>query len=152
MEGLEGKVAVVVGGASGIGRATSIRLAHEGAKVVVSDISADGANQVAEEIRHENGLSAAFTADISSDADMKALAQFAVEEFGGISLLHNVAADLALGMTEDSDILGASMDTFDKTLAVTLRGYVLACRVALPHIIAGGGGAIVNTSSLVAQR
>lgn len=152
MNGLGGKVGIVAGGASGIGKATAHRLAREGACVVVADISETAAVAVAESIRSAGGAAAAFTVDVSDETAVLAAVRFTVERFGRLDLLYNVAADLAHGIANDTDILATSLEAFDQTLAVTLRGYVLTCRAALPHMIEGGGGAIVNTSSLAALR
>ena len=152
MNGLEGKVGVVVGGASGIGRATAIRLAGEGAMVVIGDISESGAQSVANEIREMGGVADAIGVDISQESQVEELFHFALERFGRIDLLHNVAADLAFGMSNDFDILSTPIESFDQTLAVTLRGYVISCKKAIPYMIESGGGSIVNTSSLVALQ
>ena len=152
MHGLDGKVGLVIGGASGIGKATAHRLAQEGASVVVGDISESGARRTAESIRADGGVAEAFAVDISDEAQVDALVQFTVDNYGRLELLHNVAADLAHGMSNDYDILTTTLEAFDETLSVTLRGYVLSCRSALPRMIEAGGGAIVNTSSLVALR
>jgi NAD(P)-dependent dehydrogenase (short-subunit alcohol dehydrogenase family) len=97
-------------------------------------------------------LADAFAVDISEESQVEALVQFTIERFGRLDVLHNVAADLAHGMANDHDILTTTLAAFDETLSVTLRGYVLSCRSALPRMIESGGGAIVNTSSIVALR
>jgi NAD(P)-dependent dehydrogenase (short-subunit alcohol dehydrogenase family) len=152
MDGLTGKVGVVVGGGAGLGRATSKRLGKEGVSVVVSDINADAAEAVAESIRAAGGEAVSFAADISSEEQVNDLVTFTVQKYGRLQLLHNVAADLKHCMEADFDILGTTIDAFDHTIAVDLRGYVLTCRAALPHMVEAGGGAIVNTSSLAALR
>jgi NAD(P)-dependent dehydrogenase (short-subunit alcohol dehydrogenase family) len=152
MEGLSGKVAIVAGGGAGLGRATARRLGKEGVSVVVGDINESAAETVAESIRQAGGKAAAFAFDISSEKQVNALVAFAVATFGGLQLLHNVAADLRHCMAADFDLLGTTLESFDHTIAVDLRGYVLTCRAALPHMIEGGGGSIVNTSSLAAIR
>jgi NAD(P)-dependent dehydrogenase (short-subunit alcohol dehydrogenase family) len=152
MNGLRGKVGVVVGGASGVGKATSLRLAQEGVSVVVADINDAGAKAVAESIRSEGGTAEPFGVDLSDESQVGELVTFAVQRFGGVDLLHNVAADLVHCTTNDHDILTTTLDAFDQTWAVTLRGYVLSCRAVLPSMLERGGGAIVNTSSLAALR
>lgn len=152
MDGLAGKVGVVVGGGAGLGRASALRLGAEGVAVVVSDINAAAAQTVAETIRAAGGEASAVAADISNEEQVNALMAFTVEKYGRLQLLHNVAADLKHCMEADLDILSTTLDSFDHTIAVDLRGYVLTCRAALPHMVAGGGGAIVNTSSLAASR
>jgi NAD(P)-dependent dehydrogenase (short-subunit alcohol dehydrogenase family) len=152
MNGLQGKVGLVVGGASGVGRATSIRLAQEGAKVVVGDINEPAAAAVADEIRSAGGEAEWCQVDLRREDDVKALIEFTVEKFGRIDLLHNVAYDPVHVTTKDLDITTTALDDYDEMHAVTLRGYVLTCREAIPHMVAQGGGAIVNTSSLAALR
>jgi NAD(P)-dependent dehydrogenase (short-subunit alcohol dehydrogenase family) len=152
MDGLAGKVGVVVGGGAGLGRSSARRLGAEGVAVVVSDINAAAAEAVCETIRAAGGEASSFAADISSESQVNALIAFTVEKYGRLQLLHNVAADLKHCMEADFDILGTTLESFDHTIAVDLRGYVLTCRAALPHMVADGGGAIVNTSSLAAMR
>jgi NAD(P)-dependent dehydrogenase (short-subunit alcohol dehydrogenase family) len=152
MEGLSGKVGIVAGGGAGLGRATARRLGREGVSVVVADINKDAADAVAQSIRESGGEATAFAVDISNEEQVKDLVAFTVEQYGKLQLLHNVAADLRHCMTADFDILGTTLDSFDHTIAVDLRGYVLTCRAAIPHMIDAGGGAIVNTSSLAGIR
>jgi len=152
VHGLRDKVGIVVGGASGVGKATSIRLAQEGVSVVVGDINEAGARGVAESIRDAGGSAESFGVDLRDEAAVASLTEFAASRFGGVDFLHNVAADLVHVATNDHDILTTAVDTFDQMLAVTLRGYVLSCRAVLPYMLERGGGAIVNTSSLAALR
>jgi NAD(P)-dependent dehydrogenase (short-subunit alcohol dehydrogenase family) len=152
MEGLAGKVSIVAGGGAGLGRATARRLAKEGVSVVVGDINEAAAEAVAESIRADGGDAVAFAFDISSEEQVGNLMTFTVQKYGRVQLLHNVAADLRHCMEADFDLLGTTLDAFDHTIAVDLRGYVLTCRAALPHMIEAGGGAIVNTSSLAGIR
>jgi NAD(P)-dependent dehydrogenase (short-subunit alcohol dehydrogenase family) len=152
VNGLRDKVGIVIGGASGVGKATSIRLAQEGVSVVVGDINEAGADAVAEAIRADGGSAESFGADLTDDATISSLMEFTVGRFGRLDLLHNVGADLVNIASNDHDILSTTLDTFDRMVALTLRGYVVSCRTALPYMLKGGGGAIVNTSSLAALR
>jgi NAD(P)-dependent dehydrogenase (short-subunit alcohol dehydrogenase family) len=152
MNGLQDKVGLVLGGASGVGRATSIRLAQEGAKVVVGDLSGPGAATVAAEIRAAGGSAESIAVDLREESSINAAVEFVLEKFERIDLLHNVGYNPVHVTTKDFDITTTDMDDYDEMLAVTLRGYVLACRAAIPHMVAHGGGAIVNTSSLAAIR
>jgi NAD(P)-dependent dehydrogenase (short-subunit alcohol dehydrogenase family) len=152
MNGLEGKVALVAGGANGVGRATSLRLAREGAKVVVSDLDQPGAAAVAEQIRDLGGEAGSVQLDLRSEASVAAAVAAASEMYGQIDLLHNVGFSAVHVTTKDFDILTTELADFDEMIAVTLRGYVLTCRAVIPHMVANGGGAIVNTSSLAAIR
>ena len=143
MRGLNGKVAVVAGGAGGIGTATSIRLAEEGARVVVGDLDEQSAKGVAEEI--------AIPFDISVEDDVAGLVARAVEEFGGVDVVHANAADLSPGtIGQDSDATQIDLEVFDRTMQVNMRGHLLCARHAIPELLKRGGGALVFTSSVAA--
>jgi len=145
MQGLNDKVIVVAGGATGIGAATSKRLAEEGAKVVVGDINVDAAKATADAI---DGRHLRF--DITSEADCKALVELAVTEFGGLDGVFTVAADTSketLGRDSESDLLTVPLDVWQRTLDVNLTGTFLMTRSALPALLSRGGGSIVNTLS-----
>jgi NAD(P)-dependent dehydrogenase (short-subunit alcohol dehydrogenase family) len=146
MEGIAGKVAIVTGSASGIGRASARKLASEGAAVVVADINLDGAEETVELIEKEGGQALAQQADVSDEASVAAMVAAAVEHFGSLQLLHNNAADVVI-IQRDLDVITMDVEVWDRTLAVNLRGPMLGCKYALPHMIAAGGGAIVTTSS-----
>jgi NAD(P)-dependent dehydrogenase (short-subunit alcohol dehydrogenase family) len=145
MRGLEGKVAVVAGGAGGIGTATSMRLAEEGCKVVVGDLS-DEASAVAAAIKAAGGDAISCSVDISDDASVEALITSANEAYGGVDLFHANAADLSIIMS-DTNVLDIDLDIWDHTMAVNLRGFLLCTRHAIPQFQERGGGAIVYTSS-----
>jgi NAD(P)-dependent dehydrogenase (short-subunit alcohol dehydrogenase family) len=145
MERLVGKVAVVVGGGNGIGAASSRRLAAEGARVAVADIDPAAAKQVSDDI----GASAiAVTCDIADEQSVGQLFAQVKAAFGGVDLLHNVAADLSANtLGRDTDLLDVDLEVWDRTMHVDVRGYVLTMRQAIPSMLARGGGSIVNTSS-----
>lgn len=148
---LAGRVAIVTGAASGIGRATASALAREGAAVVVADLNADGAKRVAAEIEAAGGRAFGQATDVSSEPSVVAMVAAAVERFGGLDVLHNNAAlvDPAV-MGADGEVASLSLDTFERTLAVNLRGPLLGCKHAIPRMLERGGGVIVNTSSVAA--
>jgi len=148
MRGLDNLVAVVAGGGSGIGAATAVRLAQEGASVVVGDIVAQNAAAVAASIRADGGAAVAVEFDIARDESVAALVAAAVTEFGGLDLMHANAADLSPDVIgRDSDAVAVELDVFDRTIAVNLRGYLLCTRHSIPAMLGRGGGAIVYTSS-----
>ena len=152
MRGLNGKVAVVAGGAGGIETATSIRLAEEGARVVVGDLDEQSARGVAEEIARRGGTAVAIPFDISVEDDVAGLVARAVEEFGGVDMLHANAADLAPAtIGQDSDVTQIALEVFDRTMQVNMRGHLLCARHGIPELLKHrGGGAMVGTSSAAA--
>ena len=145
---LAGRVAIVTGAASGIGRASAIALARAGACVVVADLDATGAGRVAAEIASGGGRARAQQADVSDAGAVAAMVAAAVEGFGGLDILHNNAAasDPAV-IGSDGELADLDLAVWERTLAVNLRGPMLGCKYAIPRMLARGGGAIVNTSS-----
>ena len=149
MRGLRDKVAIVAGGAPGnIGGATAIRLAQEGMKVVVGDLNAAAAQLVADVIKSSGGYAIARGFDITDESAYKSLIEFTARELGGLDALFNVAADLSSQtIGRDTDVLSVPHDVWQRTIDVTLSGYMYGIRHALPLLIQRGGGAIVNTMS-----
>jgi NAD(P)-dependent dehydrogenase (short-subunit alcohol dehydrogenase family) len=153
MRGLDGKVAIVTGGASGLGRAIARRMASEGARVAVADIDDDGAARVVAEITDQGGSARAVSVDVSDEAAVRRMVGSTVDTFGRLDALFNNAA--ALGnetVGHDGDLSQLDVDTWDRTLAINLRGVMLGCKYAAPHLVAAGGGAIVNTASTGAYQ
>ncbi len=150
MQGIDGRVAIVTGSASGIGRASALTLAGYGASVVVADINLAGAQETVGLIEETGGSALAVEADISSEGSIKAMVDAAVDRFGVLHLLHNNAADVVI-IQRDGDVVNMDVEVWDRTMAVNLRGPMLGCKHAIPHMIAAGGGAIVTTSSTSGQ-
>jgi len=150
MEGIDGKVAIVTGAASGIGRASAQTLAAAGASVVVADINLAGAQETVELIEAVGGAALAVEADIASEESIAAMVAATVGHFGGLHLLHNNAADVMI-IQRDGDVVSMDVEVWDRTMAVNLRGPMLGCKHAIPHMIKAGGGAIVTTSSTSGQ-
>jgi len=140
---LEGKVAIVTGAGSGIGRAAALRFAREGARVVVADLNAESARTVVEEIQAAGGTGLAVVGDLSDQAVVDQVVQAAVGTFGGVDVLVNNAGII--------DRLSAAADVsdaeWDRIIRVNLTAPFLLTRAALPHMLAKGKGAIVNTAS-----
>ena len=133
-----------------LGRATAIKMAAEGARVVVSDIHEAGAEAVAAEIRQSGQDAVAITADLGDPGSVADLISSAVSNFGGrLDILHNNAAATNL-VEQDHDVATIQLDLWDRMLAVNLRGTMLATQGAIPVMVAGGGGAIINTTSISA--
>jgi NAD(P)-dependent dehydrogenase (short-subunit alcohol dehydrogenase family) len=139
---LEGKVAVVTGAGAGMGKAIVERFVREGAKVVAADIS--GLQNEVAEAAGPNCV--AFQVDVSKSAEVKAMLDLAVSRFGGLHVLCNNAG-IQGGMKPTGDY---DEDTFDRVMAVNAKGVFLGMRHAIPIMLAGGGGSIVNTASMAA--
>jgi len=148
MRGLTGKVAVVAGGAGGIGTATSLRLGEEGARVVVGDLNEAAARDVADRITQAGGSAIGIPFDIADEDSVRALVAAAIDAYGGVDLCHANAADLSVPVIMgDTDALDIDLGIWDRTMQVNLRGFLLCTRYAVPKMLERGGGAIVYTSS-----
>jgi NAD(P)-dependent dehydrogenase (short-subunit alcohol dehydrogenase family) len=139
---LEGKVAVVTGAASGIGRATARRLAAEGALVVAADLDAEGANRVADEL----GCDAAVV-DVTRAEDVAAMYDQAVARHGRLDVCFNNAG---ISPPEDGSILETDLDAWRRVQEVNLTSVYLCCKLGIPHLLRSGGGSVINTASFVA--
>lgn len=142
---LENKVAIVTGGAQGIGEATALRMAENGATVVIGDIQEEKGTAVVERIRRMNRRASFFRCDVSSARDIESLVEGALKEYGCVDVLHNNAGiDFSAPFTQMDD--AAWQRVIDTNLTSVFRG----CRCVVPHMIRNGGGAIINTASLQA--
>lgn len=141
---LQDKVALVTGSGSGIGRATAILFAREGAKVVVADRDPVGGNATVEAIRGAGGEAVFAQADVSRENDCASMVQVAVERFGRIDVLHNHAGILH---PLDGPITELSEKAIDETFAINCKGMLFTAKYAVRQMIRQGGGAIVNTGS-----
>jgi NAD(P)-dependent dehydrogenase (short-subunit alcohol dehydrogenase family) len=145
---LAGQVAIVTGAGSGIGAASARALAGAGAQVVVADINADSATVVSDLINAAGGESIAVAADIASAEQVQQMVQAAIDTFGGLTILHNNAADtLEDSIRGDVNIVDLDVERLDRAYAVNLRGTFLCCKYSIPHLVAAGGGSIINTST-----
>lgn len=145
MHRLAGKVAIVTGGGGGIGSAVVRRFVAEGAKVAVADVFEDLAKAVAEPL---GDAAFAVQFDASDPASVEAMVEATVARFGRLDILHNNAAMTDPGKSQlDTDAVTIPIEIWDEIIDVNLRGYLLGCKYAIPHMIAGGGGSIINTAS-----
>jgi NAD(P)-dependent dehydrogenase (short-subunit alcohol dehydrogenase family) len=145
MDRLKGKVAIVTGGAGGIGSASARRFVQEGAKVVIADILKDRAESVAKSI---GSAAVGMYYDAGDDASIEAAVAETVKRFGRLDILFNNAAVTDLRIQgQDTTATDIPLDVWDQTMAVNVRGILVGCRFAIPHMIATGGGSIINTAS-----
>ncbi|MBV9380941.1 MAG: SDR family NAD(P)-dependent oxidoreductase, partial [Streptosporangiaceae bacterium] len=144
---LDGKIAIITGAASGIGKATAGRVAAEGAKTVVADLNAAGAKEVAGAISAAGGEAIAVHADLADSDSVRAMVEVAVTTYGGLDILHNNAAATRLAATGDLPVSAADPAVWDEMMRVNLRGALVAIQAAAPHMIARGGGSVINTAS-----
>lgn len=143
---LENKVAIVTGGAKGMGRGISLKFAQEGCDVVVNALHIEGAEKVAEEIRASGRKSLAIKADISNKAEVQNMVDRTIETFGKIDILVNNAGGV-MGIT-GGDTETATEEDWDKVLSVNLKGAFLVCMAVLPHMKKQKYGKIINVSSM----
>src|SRR5260370_5239153 len=140
--GLGGKVALIAGGASGIGRATALLFAREEAAVALADVTAEAGQRVADEIAQAGGHSFFEPVDVTRAADCQRLVERAIREFGRIDILFNNA-----GIIQRATVLDLSEDDWDRVMAVNVKSIYLLSREVIPHIQKAGGGTIINTAS-----
>jgi NAD(P)-dependent dehydrogenase (short-subunit alcohol dehydrogenase family) len=139
---LEGKVAVITGAASGIGREAARRFAQEGARVCVVDLADKPGTETAREI---DGLY--VYADVTDPDDVQSMYREAVERFGGLDVLFNNAG---ISPPDDASILDTELDAWQKVQDVNLKSVFLCCKYGIPYLLERGGGSVINTASFVA--
>ncbi|MFF4801062.1 SDR family NAD(P)-dependent oxidoreductase [Streptomyces sp. NPDC001351] len=141
--GLDGRSVIVTGAGSGIGRAAARAFAAQGARVVVADLNAEGADAVVEEIEQTGGAAVAVVGDLSEQAVVDHVVRTAVERFGGVDVLVNNAGIMDR-MSAPADVDDAE---WERVIRVNLTAPFLLTRAVLPHMLEAGRGAIVNTAS-----
>ncbi|MDP6449614.1 MAG: glucose 1-dehydrogenase [Lentisphaeria bacterium] len=145
---LADKVAVITGGASGIGRETSLLFAAEGAATVVVDIADDGAQETVAMIEKAGGRAISFHADVSQAADCERMVAAAEETYGRLDILFNNAGIMH---PDDGDASETTEEIWDLTMAVNLKGVFFGCKYGIAALQRAGGGVVINTASFVAQ-
>lgn len=139
---LKGKVAIITGGGSGIGRATAELFAKEGASVVVADYRADLGKEVVRAIKQAGGDALFVEVDVSDSAQVQRMVEMALRTYSGVDVLVNAAAVLTFGTALDTD-----EKTWNRVLAINLNGTFFCGKAVLPYMIKRGGGSIINISS-----
>lgn len=154
MPKLESQIAIVTGGGSGIGRASALTFAAEGARVVVADYNLEAARETVKLIYERAGsksegqdspLAVAFQANVASGPEAERLVQFTLDTFGKLDILLNIA-----GVGVAGTVLTTSEEDWDRIFAVNVKGIYQCSRYAIPKMIERGGGVIVNVSSIAA--
>lgn len=143
---LAGKVALITGAGSGMGRVAAERFASEGAKVAVVDLTES--SEVVEAIAAGGGEAISVAADVSDAAAVAAAVEATVSAFGGLNVLYNNAG-VSLG--DDDDVVSTSEETWERTMDVNVKGLWLCCKAGIPAMLESGGGSIVNVASFVAH-
>ena len=139
-----GKIAIVSGAAAGIGRATALRLAEEGAKICLGDIDRTGAESCAADIRARGGEAFPLALDVAEEADWRRIIDATVERFGGLDILVNNA-----GIAFAAGLENTTTEQWRRIMAVNVDSVFFGCKYALPAMRESGGGAIVNISSIL---
>ncbi len=140
---LKNKVALITGGGSGIGEATVLRFSEEGAKVVINEVNADNANNVAEKIKAKGGEVLVCIADVCKKSDVEKMVKQIIEKFGRLDILVNNA-----GINRDSFAKKMSEEQWDKVIDINLKGTFLCAQAALGPMIEQNSGRIINTASI----
>jgi NAD(P)-dependent dehydrogenase (short-subunit alcohol dehydrogenase family) len=144
---LDGKVALITGGASGMGMIAARLFASEGARVTLTDVADDAGETVAKEIEASGGAAAFVHSDVSKERDARAMVDATVERFGGLHVLYNNAGVM---LPEDGSVDSTDEAIWDRTLSINVKGVAFGCKYGVPAIIASGGGSIINVASFVA--
>ena len=142
---LEGKVALITGAGSGMGREACVVFAREGAHVAAVDIDGDPLEETADSVRATGGEIATFVADVAVEQQVREAVRDSVERFGALHVLYNNAG--VLWRERDVSVLETEEEVWDRVLAINLKGMVWVCKYGIPHLISAGGGAIVNIGS-----
>jgi len=145
---VQGKVALITGGASGIGLSAATLMANEGAKVVIGDFNVEGAKEAAEAIKKQGGEAVGIFLDASKEESIRDAVDYTVETYGTINVLYNNVG--LTNLQKDIDVVNMDLDEWDRLMNVNLKSVLLGSRFAIPHMIKAGGGSIINTASMAA--
>jgi NAD(P)-dependent dehydrogenase (short-subunit alcohol dehydrogenase family) len=144
---LEGKVALITGAGSGMGRAAAELFAGEGAKVVIADVDASAGDEAVAAVRDAGGDATFVRANVAEWSDCQAMVSTAVDTYGALHVLYNNAG---IFPADDGGVLDTPQETWRRVMAVNLEGVWLCCKAGIPAMLESGGGSIVNVASFVA--
>jgi NAD(P)-dependent dehydrogenase (short-subunit alcohol dehydrogenase family) len=144
---LDGKVALITGAASGMGKVAAGLFSGEGASVVVADVTDEAGEDTVREIEAAGGRAAYVHADVSSAPSAEEMVRFAVERFGGLHVLYNNAG---IFPADDGSVTDTPETTWDRVMNINLKGVFLGCKYGIPAMLDSGGGSIINVASFVA--
>ncbi|MDQ2940959.1 MAG: glucose 1-dehydrogenase [Chloroflexota bacterium] len=144
---LADKVAIITGAGSGMGRVAAQMFAAEGAKVVVAEFDAAAGSETVDLVKASGGEASFVRADVSDEADAKAMVAHAVDRFGRVDVLYNNAGVMP---EQDHSVIDTDVPTWDRVMAINVRGVFLACKYAIPRMVEHGSGSVINISSFVA--
>ena len=144
---LDGKVSIITGGGSGMGRVAAELFAREGSRVVVADFSEAAGVETVERVNTAGGQASFVRADVSNEDDARAMVEHAVATYGRLDALYNNAGIMP---EADHSVIDTDVDTWDRVMAINVRGVFLGCKFAIPAMLDQGSGSIINIASFVA--
>lgn len=144
---LEDKVCIITGGGSGMGRVAAELFAREGAKVVVAEVTEEAGQDTARTVTEAGGQATFVRADVSNEAEARAMVDHAITTFGRVDVLYNNAGIMPAA---DHSVIDTDVATWDKVMAVNVRGVFLGCKYAIPRMVEQGSGSVINIASFVA--
>ena len=144
---LEDKVCIITGGGSGMGRVAAELFAREGAKVVVAEVTEEAGRDTARTVTEAGGHATFVRADVSNEAGARAMVDHAMTTFGRVDVLYNNAGIMPAA---DHSVIDTDVATWDKVMAVNVRGVFLGCKYAIPRMVEQGSGSVINIASFVA--
>ncbi|MDQ5839715.1 MAG: glucose 1-dehydrogenase [Chloroflexota bacterium] len=144
---LRDKVALITGAGSGMGRVAAQQFAAEGARVVVAEFGADAGAETIRLVTDAGGEAIHVQADVSREEDARRMVDAAVDQYGRLDVLYNNAGIMP---EADHSVVDTDVEVWDQVMAVNLRGVYLGCKYAIPRMVEGGGGSVINISSFVA--
>ncbi len=140
------KVALITGGASGIGLSAATLLAKEGAKVVIGDFNEEGAKEAAASIKRDGGEASGLFLDAAKEESIKEAVDFTVQQYGTLNVLYNNVG--LTNLQKDLDVVNMDLEEWDRLMNVNLKSVLLGSRYAIPYMKKDGGGSIINTASM----